>query len=421
PSHERGARAQQVAARLKRRINAIEGVNASLQVRQEIRVGGRIGFAQYQYTLQDADVAELDLWADGMQKAFEKLPQLREVTSDAQALATSAMLRIDRDTAGRLGVTTQAIDDILYDAYGQRQVATLFTQTNQYKVIEEVDPRFQLSTEALSHLHVRSASSNQLVPLSMLATVEKGSSPVTINHQSLFPSVTLSFNLAPGVALGDAVDAIHALERRIGKPDSVIGSFQGTARAFEASIRSQVWLILAAIIVVYIVLGVLYESLVHPLTIISSLPSAGIGALLALLAFGHDLSIMGLIGIFLLIGIVKKNAIMMIDFALAAQREQGLSAREAIRQGALLRFRPIMMTSMGALMGALPLALGTGVGSELRTPLGIAIAGGLIVSQALTLFTTPVIYLWFDRLAGKKTAGMKERSGTVQPGFSRVS
>jgi multidrug efflux pump len=261
-----------------------------------------------------------------------------------------------------------------------------------------------------------------LVPLSLVAAVEKGVSPVTVNHQSLFPAVTLSFNLAPGVALGGAVDAIHALEDRIGKPASVIGSLQGTARAFEASVRSQPWLILAAIIVVYIVLGVLYESLVHPLTIISTLPSAGIGALLALLAFGHDLSIMGLIGIFLLIGIVKKNAIMMIDFALAAQREQGLAAFDAIRQGALLRFRPIMMTTMGALMGALPLAFGTGVGSELRTPLGIAIAGGLIFSQSLTLFTTPVIYLWFDRMArSRKAADINERSESLQPKFSRNS
>ena len=396
---ERHSKAQQVVARLKKRMAEVEGMSASLQVRQDIRVGGRIGTAQYQYTLQDAQVAELDQWSEKMLQAFRTLPQLRDVASDAQALATNATLKIDRDTAARLGVTAQAIDDILYDAFGQRQVATLFTQTNQYKVIEELDPRFQLSTEALGHLYVRSSTGTGLVPLSLVAAVEKGVSPVTVNHQSLFPAVTLSFNLAPGVSLGDAVDAIHALEARIGKPASVIGSFQGTARAFEASVRSQPWLILAAIVVVYIVLGVLYESLVHPLTIISTLPSAGIGALLALLAFGHDLSIMGLIGIFLLIGIVKKNAIMMIDFALAAQRGEGLAAHEAIRQGALLRFRPIMMTTMGALMGALPLALGTGVGSELRTPLGIAIAGGLIVSQALTLFTTPVIYLWFDRLS----------------------
>jgi len=399
PWRERHATAEQVVARLKKKTASVQGIVLSLQVRQDIRVGGRISASQYQYTLQDADVAELNEWSDRMLTAFETLPQLRDVISDAQASATSAMLKIDRDTASRLGVTTQAIDDVLYDAFGQRQVATLFTQLNQYHVIEEVDPRFQLSTEALKHIYVRSAASNELVPLSLLATIEKGVSPVSITHQSLFPSVTLSFNLAPGVALGEAVGAIHALEAKIGKPDAVTGNLQGTARAFEASLRTQVWLILAAIIVVYIVLGVLYESLIHPLTIISSLPSAGIGALLALMLFGHDLSIMGLIGIFLLIGIVKKNAIMMIDFALAAQREQGLPPNEAIRQGALLRFRPIMMTTMGAFVGALPLAFGAGVGSELRTPLGIAIAGGLLVSQTLTLFTTPVIYLWFDRLA----------------------
>ncbi len=413
PSELRHATAQQVVTRLKRRLAAVEGVDVSLQVRQDIRVGGRIGAAQYQYTLQDADVPELNRWSDTMLKAFKSLPQLRDVNSDAQAFATSANLRIDRDTAARLGVSTLAIDDVLYDAFGQRQVATFFTQLNQYHVIEEVDPRFQLSTEALRHLYVRSSQSNDLVPLSLLATVENGVSPVSIAHQSLFPAVTLSFNLAPGYALGDAVAAIHALEQKIGKPDTVMGSFQGTARAFEASIGSQAWLILAALIVVYIVLGVLYESLVHPLTIISTLPSAGIGALLALRLFGHDLSIMGLIGIFLLIGIVKKNAIMMIDFALTAQREHGLQPYEAIRQGALLRFRPIMMTTMGALMGALPLALGTGVGAELRVPLGISIAGGLILSQSLTLFTTPVIYLWFDRLAEAAKRRRRERSGRI--------
>ena len=401
PWGERRTKAQAVVARLKRELARLEGVTMSLSVRQDVRVGGRLATAQYQYTLQDADVAELAVWADKMLHAFEKLPELRDVSTDAQALARSAMLKIDRDTASRLGVATQAIDDVLYDAFGQRQVATLFTQTNQYKVIEEVDPRFQLATDALRHLFVRSATTGELVPLSVLATVENGVSPVSINHQSLFPSVTLAFNAAPRVALGDATEAIHALERRIGKPDSLITSFQGTARVFEASTKTQVWLILAAIVVVYIVLGVLYESLVHPLTILSTLPSAGIGALLALLAFGHDLSIMGLIGIFLLIGIVKKNAIMMIDFALAAEREQGLAPRDAIRQGALLRFRPIMMTTMAALMGALPLALSAGVGAELRVPLGIAIAGGLVFSQALTLFTTPVVYLWLNAAAEK--------------------
>ena len=346
-----------------------------------------------------------------MLEKLKSLPQLRDVTSDAQASATTATLKIDRDTASRLGVTTQAIDDTLYDAFGQRQVVTLFTQLNQYHVIEEVDPRFQLSTEALKHLYVRSSISNQLVPLSLLATVVDGVSSLIITHQALFPSVTLSFNLAPGYALGDAVDAVRIAEETAGKPSSVIASFQGTAQAFQSSLKNQPWLILAALIAVYIVLGVLYESAIHPLTVISTLPSAGVGALVALVLFGYDLSIMGLIGIFLLIGIVKKNAIMMIDFALVAQREQGLPPREAIHQGALLRFRPIMMTTMAALLGALPLALGTGPGSELRVPLGISIAGGLVVSQALTLFTTPVVYIWFERMRQALRGAEHSQSG----------
>ena len=393
----RKASAAQVMARLKPQLARLIGVSVSLQMRQDLRVGGRISGAQYQYTLQDADVDELNAWAPRMLAALKAMPQLSDVNSDAQAAATSARLVIDRDTAGRLGVSAQAIDDVLYDAYGQRQVATMFTAVNQYKVIEEVQPDAQLGTEALRRLFVRSASSGQLVPLAMLGRISRETTPVTLNHQSLFPAVTLSFNLAPGVALGDAVQAIHQMESRIGKPLTLIANFAGTAKAFEASLRGQPYLILAALVVVYIVLGVLYESLVHPLTIISTLPSAGIGALVALRLAGHELSIMGLIGIFLLIGVVKKNAIMMIDFALEAERSQGLTPRDAIRQGALLRLRPILMTSCAALMGALPLALGSGVGAELRVPLGISIAGGLVFSQALTLFTTPVVYLWLAR------------------------
>ncbi len=398
PLNQRTTSADQVLARLRRQMASVEGITLGMQVHQDIQVGGRLSAAQYQYTLQDSDVAELYKWSSLLQARFDALPQLRDVSSDRQASATSATLDIDRATAARMGVTVQAIDDTLYDAFGQRQVATLFSPLNQYHVIEEVDPRYQLGTEALRHLFVRSTTTSKLVPLSLLVRVHQGISPITINHQGLFPAVTLSFNLAPGVALGDAVNAIRAVEQQAHMPATVSGTFQGAAQVFQNSLRSEPWLILAAIVTIYIVLGVLYESAIHPLTIISSLPSAGVGALLALLASGQDLSIMGMIGILLLIGIVKKNAIMMIDFALVAERDQGKSPFEAIRQACLLRFRPIMMTSFAALLGALPIALDRGAGAELRQPLGIAIVGGLLVSQILTLFTTPVVYLWFDRM-----------------------
>jgi multidrug efflux pump len=332
-------------------------------------------------------------------KQLSGLAALRDVSSDLQSSATSATLVIDRPTASRFGITAQAIDDTLYDAFGQRQVATMFTQLNQYHVVQEVDPAFKLSTEALGHLFVRSPLSGQLVPLSMLASIRNGVAPITINHQGMFPAVTISFNLAPGVALGDAVTAIHAAEQAAGMPATLSGTFQGTAQAFQASLASEPWLILTALVAVYIVLGILYESPIHPLTIISSLPSAGVGALLALMLFGQDLSIMGMIGIILLIGIVKKNAIMMIDFALDAERTRGLPPREAIYQACLMRFRPIMMTTSAAMLGAMPLAISFGDGGELRRPLGISIVGGLAVSQVLTLYTTPVVYLYMDRFS----------------------
>ncbi|WOD14585.1 efflux RND transporter permease subunit [Paraburkholderia kirstenboschensis] len=391
--------AVQVLNRLKPQLAKVMGISLSMQVRQDIQVGGRISAAQYQYTLQDPDINELNHWAGVLTDKLSKLPQLADVTSDQQAAATSATLVIDRSTASRFGITAQAIDDTLYDAFGQRQIATLFTQLNQYHVVEEVDPGFQLTTDALAHLYVRSPLTNELVPLNTLAKIENNVSPISVNHQGLFPAVTVSFNLAPGQSLGNAVTAIHRAETAAGKPDSLTGSFQGTAQAFQASLSSEPYLIAAALVVVYLILGILYESAIHPFTIISTLPSAGVGALLALMLCGQDLSIMGMIGIILLIGIVKKNAIMMIDFALVAEREQGLSPREAIRQACVLRFRPIMMTTLAALFGALPLALGHGAGAELRVPLGIAIVGGLILSQMLTLFTTPVVHLWFDRLS----------------------
>ncbi|NTJ68477.1 MMPL family transporter [Agrobacterium rhizogenes] len=395
--------ASAVLARLRTATAGLEGLTVGLQVRQDVQIGGRSSASQYQYTLQDPDTAELDKWAAVMTKVLKGLAELQDVISDKQKAATSLTLDIDRSTASRLGVSVSQIDQTLYDAFGQRQIATMYTQVSQYHVVMELAPQFALSPESLSHLYVKSSTTGKLVPLSVLGSLKTGVLPVSINHQGSIPATTISFNLRPGSALSDAVTAIKAAETGAGMPATVIGTFQGTAQAFQDSLRSQPWLILAAIVAVYIVLGVLYESAVHPLTIISTLPSAGLGALLALKLANLDLSIMGMIGIILLIGIVKKNAIMMIDFALVAERTQKLAPQDAIRQACMLRFRPIMMTTLAALFGAVPLALGTGPGSELRVPLGIAIVGGLVVSQALTLFTTPVIYLAFDWLRGHRS------------------
>ena len=399
PYEQRAAKADQVVARLKRELTVVPGIALYMQIRQDVQIGGRPSKTQFQYTLQDPDSHELDHWAAVLLARLKQLPQLRDVATDQQQAAPRATLHIDRDSAARLGVNVQAIDDVLYDAFGQRQVATLFTALDQYHVILELDPRWQVSEESLRHLYARSSLTGELVPLSVLGRLEPDLAPITINHQGLFPAVTLSFNLAPGYALGDAVAAIQQATRQAGLPDSVSGTFQGTAQAFQDSLRSQPWLILAAVVTVYIVLGVLYESPLLPLSILSTLPSAGLGALLALLLCGQDLSLMGMIGIILLIGIVKKNAIMMIDFALVAQREHGKSPLEAAREACIVRFRPIMMTSMVAILAALPIAIGLGEGSELRRPLGIALIGGLLISQTLTLLSTPALYVIFSCLS----------------------
>ena len=415
PFEHRTANAQQVIARLQPKLDRVGGIRLFLQASQDIQVGGRISKAQYQYTLQDPDGAELDRWSAQLMAKMRQLPQLQRVTSDKPGATLQASLQIDRAAASRFGVTVQAIDDTLYDAFGQRQIATMFTQLDQNHVILELDPAWQLSVDTLAHLYVRS-SAGGMVPLNMLATIKQQLAPILINHQGIFPAITLSFDLAPGMALSDAVNAIQQASASINMPDTVSGSFKGTAQAFQESLKSQPWLVLAAIIVVYIVLGVLYESAIHPLTIISTLPSAGFGALLALIVCGLDLSVLGVIGIILLIGIVKKNAIMIVDFTLAAEA-RGMSPREAVREGALLRLRPIMMTSLAALLGALPLAFGSGAGSELRQPLGIAIVGGLLVSQVLTLYTTPVVYLFFDRLRNRGKAPAQEVvQGGLAPG-----
>jgi multidrug efflux pump len=410
PLAQRKVNASDVIRRLQGRLTTVGGITLFLQPVQDLTVEDRISRTQYQYTLEDPDADELAVWVPKVLDALRGRPELRDVSSDQQDRGLQAMLTIDRSTASRLGISPQMIDDTLYDAFGQRPVSTIFTQLNQYRVVLEVKPDFQQGPEALDNIYVRSLTGGQ-VPLSAFTEFVETTAPLVVSHQGQFPAVTVSFNLAPGGSLGEAVDAIEAETNRIGMPPSIRGSFQGTAEAFQASLASQPLLILAALVTVYIVLGVLYESYIHPLTILSTLPSAGVGALLALLLCRSELSVVALIGIILLIGIVKKNAIMMIDFALDAERNEGKPPVEAIYEASLLRFRPIMMTTMAALLGALPLALGSGAGSELRRPLGIAIVGGLILSQMLTLYTTPVVYLAFDRLARRLSRREAARTG----------
>ena len=402
PRDERDASAQQIIARLRPKLDKVEGARLFMQAAQDVRLGGRPTRTQFEFTLQDANLDELNEWAPKILSKMQTLPELRDVATDQQSAGTTLQLNVNRDTASRYGIQPQLIDDTLYDAFGQRQVTQYFTQLNSYHVILEILPDLQGSLDTLNKLYVKSPLTGEQVPLATFATWS--SVPVrslSISHQGQFPAITISFNLAQGTALGQATDAVQKAMTELGAPATLNSSFQGTAQAFQQSLGTVPLLILAALVVVYLILGILYESYIHPITILSTLPSAGVGALAILMAFGYDFSLIALIGIILLIGIVKKNGIMMVDFAISAERDEHLSPEASIRKAALLRFRPIMMTTMAAMLGGVPLMLGTGTGSEIRQPLGYAMVGGLIVSQALTLFTTPVIYLYLDRLSNR--------------------
>ena len=418
PKGQRSASQAAILDRLRQRAQTVAGVSLYLLPVQDLTIDATAGRTQYQFSLEGADQAEVNDWANRITAKLSTLHQLRNVAADVQDQGLSAFVDIDRDTAARLGVTPATVDETLYDAFGQRIISTIFTQSNQYRVILEADPKLMQSAEGLQRLYMQSQA-GKAIPLGAFATVRQQASPLQVSRVAQFPAASIGFDLAPGVSLGEGVSAIKHAEKGLEVPDSLTTTFLGAANAFQTSLNNEVWLILAAIVTVYIVLGVLYESYIHPISILSTLPSAGVGALLALMIAGQDLGVVGIIGIILLIGIVKKNAIMMIDFALDAERIEGKSPREAIHQAALLRFRPILMTTLSALFGALPLMLGWGVGSELRHPLGISIVGGLIVSQALTLFTTPVIYLQFDKLAARLAARTRRLKGEPDAGQGR--
>jgi HAE1 family hydrophobic/amphiphilic exporter-1 len=401
PRSERDATAQQIISRLRPQLERVEGARLFMQAAQDVRLGGRPTRTQFEFTLQDANLEELNEWAPKILSKMQTLPQLRDVATDQQSKGTTLELKINRDTAARYGIQPQLIDDTLYDAFGQRQVAQYFTQLNSYHVVLEILPELQGSLDTLNKLYIKSPTTGEQVPLATFASwTSVPVRPLSISHQGQFPAITISFNLAQGIALGQATEAVQRAMAELGTPATLSSSFQGTAQAFQQSLGTIPLLIMAALVVVYLILGILYESYIHPLTILSTLPSAGVGAIATLMLFGFDFSLIALIGIILLIGIVKKNGIMMVDFAITAERDEHLTPEQSIRKAALLRFRPIMMTTMAALLGGVPLMLGHGTGSEIRQPLGYAMVGGLIVSQALTLFTTPVVYLYLDRLSG---------------------
>jgi hydrophobic/amphiphilic exporter-1 (mainly G- bacteria), HAE1 family len=422
PRDQRSATADEVIRRLAPELAKVEGARLFLQSAQDVRVGGRASRTQFQYTMQGSSVSELNEWAPKMLAKMKTLPQIRDVASDQQTQGTTLTITVDRDQAARYGLSMQTIDDTLYDAFGQRQIAQYFTQLSSYQVILEVLPNLQGDVTSLDKIFLKSPTTAGEVPLSAFAKWTTAPiQPLSISHQSQFPAITISFNLAPGAALGQATDAVTAAQRDLKLPATIATSFQGNAQAFQDSLSSVPLLILAALVVVYLILGILYESYIHPITILSTLPSAGVGAIATLMLFGFDFSLIALIGIILLIGIVKKNGIMLVDFAIVAEREDKLSSHDAIRRAALLRFRPIMMTTMAALLGGVPLMIGTGTGAEIRQPLGYAMVGGLLVSQALTLFTTPVVYLYLDQLSHwlshrrSAAGGDEERRATSVP------